>query len=357
MLADKYNVLDLQQVCIDYMCCHFVSLVAVNKAVTWYQYAKIIGHTQLKQTCYEFIKWNFHKVASSDDFYNIEMDLLLDLLKSSDLVVPDEYTLFQLISNWIHVTLLGIENKPDSEEAVELDISAAMEKQLLLIFSSIRFPMMSLENLCRLQKNSFTNHFQECFISKISLAMKFHTCSFDHRDSSFNLDSIHLFEPRLYTNDFWSTGYEIDNYSGLPQNCVQPLVFRGPVSGSQADENKMWEWQIDLYPKGIYFQKCIMVNLWRKVEVSGVSLATVRMSFKSKHQNCRAEINTMVTGSQDGVEYVKKVVTRRCFFDRNQTLLNIDNLIPFEDLNVAFSPYLVGKDRNTFKFRIFVKSC
>ena len=67
-----------------------VSTVSNNMAITWYQYALISGHCYLVDACEKFITWNFHKVASGSDFYNTELDVLINFLQKDELVVPDE---------------------------------------------------------------------------------------------------------------------------------------------------------------------------------------------------------------------------------------------------------------------------
>lgn len=188
--------------------------------------------------------------------------------------------------------------------------------------------------------------------------MKFHCCTIDSRNDSseFSKDD-YLFYPRNYTNENWSTSLCIENYSSLSDYSLQPIVFSSPISGSEADENNALEWNLDLYPKGIQFQKCVMINLWRKFEVSGATNPIVRMVLKSSKYSkpCRTEIATMVSGVQDGVEFIRKVVTRRGFFDEKETLINVDKIVPYEDLNVARSLYLVGEEADTFKISVVIK--
>ena len=68
MLADKYNVCDLRHICIEYMCNHVVSIIRQNHSISWFQYARLCGHTSLAHACLQFIKCNFHKVICSTIF-------------------------------------------------------------------------------------------------------------------------------------------------------------------------------------------------------------------------------------------------------------------------------------------------
>ena len=47
------------------------------------------------KACKNFIKWNFQFVAESDDFVEIDSTLLINILLEDDMVVYDEYSLFQ----------------------------------------------------------------------------------------------------------------------------------------------------------------------------------------------------------------------------------------------------------------------
>ena len=83
---------------------------------------------------------------------------------------------------------------------------------------------------------------------------------------------------------------------------------------------------------------------------------TVRLKLEAKTPEERAvDVAVLVAGVQDNVEYVKKVVERRCRFDKHNTMYNFNEVVPFEELNSQHSPYLSGIDRNSFKITIIVK--
>ena len=359
MLADKYIVVDLQNVCIDYMCQHIVTTISNNMAVTWFQYAVLCGHSHLADTCEKFITWNFHKVASGSDFYNTEPAVLLKFLKKDDLVVPDEYILFRMTSKWINFQLYGSSFPEDAIFDMPLVNGEHLHvpTEHLQILSQIRFPMMTLLNLCQLQQDPIANMYSDFFIERIGLAMKFHSSNIEDRRKlkEFQVNP-HLYKARNYSNTTWSTDLEIDHFSSLPDYNMQPIVFSSPLSGSEADVNRTYEWFMGLYPKGIHYDKCIMINLWRKLEIEGDSFSLVRILIKSKHwQVCRTEVAVLISGIQDHVEYVKKVVTKRCYFDEKHNAVNIDDILPYGELNTSNSKYLVGEEADTFKLAVVIK--
>ncbi|ELT98242.1 hypothetical protein CAPTEDRAFT_109285, partial [Capitella teleta] len=343
MLADKYDVLDLRDVCVDYMCCHLVVTVQHNHAVSWLQYAALCNHRELARTCEDFIKWNFHKVSCTCDFFLMEREVLVHFLQLSDLVIHDEYTLFQGAARWL---CHQIRRNETSVTEDDLDV-----------LSCIRFPMMSPQQLGQLNKTPIAEEFEEFFIDKVLHALTFHACSFHEKQTIASISQESLdFQPRNYTNDQWSTSLTIDNFLSLPVHDVRPLLFSTPLSAAQADEQSCWEWNVDVYPKGIHFQKCIMIGLWRNLEISGAVYNTVRLVLETRTPEKRnVEVAVLVTGVQDGVEFIKRVVQVHCLFDQKRRVRHINDVIPFEDLNSADSAYLSGPEGNAFKITIIIK--
>ena len=58
-----------------------------GQLVSWCQFA---GHAAVHRLCLDFIKANFGAVAECADFATMELDLLVTLVRSNDLVVADE---------------------------------------------------------------------------------------------------------------------------------------------------------------------------------------------------------------------------------------------------------------------------
>jgi hypothetical protein len=68
MLADKYNVIDLRELCLSYMREHCTSVAEQCRVVDWLQYAKCAGYKQFVRECQDFILRNFQQVAVCDGF-------------------------------------------------------------------------------------------------------------------------------------------------------------------------------------------------------------------------------------------------------------------------------------------------
>lgn len=269
------------------------------------------------------------------------------LFQDTELVVPDELTTFKAVLRWLK-----------HQEEKLMGQTNAFHHLVLEVFSSIRFPQMDLNQLRQLELDARGMECYDYILEKVIQATQYHNCVHERWQqhlASISSETV-LYKPRNYTNDIWATALSIDNFSSLPEHEVQPLFFASPVSGSEADDSRSWEWNADLFPKGIHFQKCIMIGLWRNLEVCGMVYNTVRLKLEAKTPEKRSvRVAVLVTGVQDNVEYVKKVVQRQCTFDKQTTMYNFNDIVPFEELNALHSSYLSGSDRNSFKITIIVK--
>ena len=89
-LADKYNVKDLLRVGLDFMSRNVPLAGKKNQVVSWYQFTTNCGYKDVSKLCLNFIKWNFDLVSESIDWPHLELDSLMSVLSSSDLVTVQE---------------------------------------------------------------------------------------------------------------------------------------------------------------------------------------------------------------------------------------------------------------------------
>jgi len=335
LLADKYNVVDLQQVCIRYMCAHLVTTTSHNRAVSWLQYALRVDHESLANTCRQFILWNFHKVACTADYLVMDEDVLIDLIQQSDLVIPDELTLFRCVSRWIRCQ------------------DRYTERNATHILLHIRFAMIPPSQIGLVTADPIFPNYADFFEDRIEESLAFHSSL--HPKSSF---SGSAFEPRHYTNDIWSTTLSVDGFSSFAAYDVCPVFFSTPASAAKTDSGDApsWEWTAELFPKGVQFSKFILIGLWRNMEVAGATYETIRLVIAAKScEPRRTVVAVLIVGVQDGVEYIRDVVKRHCYFDADTTQCQINDIVPFAELNCPNSSYLSGTDGNTFKIMIVIK--
>lgn len=352
-LADKYNVRDLMHLCLEYMCKHVVSAASCNQLVSWLQYTLTCGHYAVGRECHNFMKWNFQMVSETEDFSTLETDVLVSFLQESDLVINDEFALYTCVAQWLMVQEQKLKAH-DPESAANL--YEALVTQVMLY---IRFPMMSPRQLAELLLYPLTSQFKEFFVEKMAVAMSFHSGQRERlTDLARCPQGALLFKPRLYTTETWSASLTVENYTNFPSYSVRTLVFSSPASASEMQVDHMYDWSVDVYPKGVWFKKFFLIVWQGTLEMPESVLKTVRLSVMSKSTNVdqRVNVGILISGTQDGVEHIKTVVQRQLVFSCPDRMINIDNLIPFDDLNDprGKSSYLVGSCTNTLKLQIVI---
>lgn len=65
----------------------------------------------------------------------------------------------------------------------------------------------------------------------------------------------------------------------------------------------------------------------------------------------------LITGVQNNIPHVKTVHVRTHYFSDEDRVLNIDSLLPYEELllsSVKLSPHLIGLDRNTLSIQVII---
>lgn len=368
-LADKYNVKDLVHLCVDYMCRHVVSATRHNQLVLWLQYTLNCGHSKVSKACGDFIVWNFELVSQMEDFGSLETDVLLSFLKKSDLVISDEITVFNCVAKWLALQEQKIK-AVHSETAAEHHFANLVVE----VMSHVRFPMMLPCQLASLLIHPLPLRFKDFFLGQMSLAMAFHS-SFKDCDESIRNRlkdvSCALFTPRLYTSEKWSASLSIENYPSLPTYGVRTLVFTTPVKFGDCQSDRTFEWTVDIYPKGVWFKKFYLIVWQGTVEMPEFVSKTVRLSLTQKENPkddqkegqkevediARVSVGILICGKQEGLEHVKKVVQKNFVFSEDERMLNINDLIPYDDLNdlrAGRSSYLIGPNSDCFKLHVVI---
>ncbi|CAB0011503.1 unnamed protein product, partial [Nesidiocoris tenuis] len=265
-LADKYNVKDLIQLCIDYMCDHIALAASNNQLVTWFQYTVSLGHKtaalnylppklrksifhdntfcSLKwefQACQDFLKWNFETVASGKDFANCNQEMLSRLLQWNDLVVTNEITLFRFIETWIEYQKQNMIEEGLDAETVE----SYLESLVYEVMSHIRFPMMSPSQLADLLIHPLTQKYKEFFVERMGIGMAFHRNQLGNCGKLLSDDENRLmFTPRLYTSETFCSTMTIENFSDLHYYRNRKLVYSSPCSLADYEGDQNCDWSI-----------------------------------------------------------------------------------------------------------------
>lgn len=194
--------------------------------------------------------------------------------------------------------------------------------------------------------------------------------------------------PRLYTNEKWSASLITDNYSSVPAYGTRTLMFQTPATLFQDDKNSSYprrgsspsfttsptpssnpnstfntyqtptyqqtpsshynEWAIDLHPKGLWFKAFKLIVWHGTLDCPEVVIKSVRLSVTSIHaRNEKVKIGILVFGRQEGVDFVKQITTTVHTFTGEQNMININDLIPYESLNVPLSDQLIYRPRSS----------
>ncbi|XP_054280143.1 BTB/POZ domain-containing protein 17 isoform X2 [Macrosteles quadrilineatus] len=362
-LGDKYNVKDLVFLCVKYMCEHIPHAAVHNQLVTWFQYTLSLAHYKAAQACENFVKWNFQYVASTSDFGNLTPEFFTRLLKQSDIVVKNEFTVYECVVCWLDAQQRVLETNKDS------DVESKMKALVHQVMSYVRFPMMTPRQLAELLLSPLIKRHKEFFIEKMAIGMSYHNDQIDRvREVAQTFDGKLMFTPRLYTNEKWCTSMLLENYPQVQPYHIRTLVLSSHALYAEHGGEKTCDWIVDVYPKGVWFRKFFLIVWQGTVEVPESVLRTVRVSVTCKDPPgdglpLRVKIGLLVWGIQDGVEHVMSVITRNHIFNEEEKVLNLDDIISFDELNNTVgtvngeprkSPFLVGEKRDVLKIQIVI---
>lgn len=366
MLADKYNVKDLNALCLDYMKNHIPIAALQGSLVSWLQYTFNCGHYSITNECNNFLKWNLELVAETADFANLELEVLVSLLHQSSLVVQNEITLYKCLEVWLDHQYKRLKKHLPAEEC-----EIAFEQIVTTVMLPVRFPMMSPRQLAELLLSPLTQKYKEFFVHRMAIGMSFHSGQNDKvQDVMKNEDyGSLLFEPRLYIKDSCSSLLSVENFHEIPSYYTRTLVFSSCTNLAECAGDKSCEWIVDLYPKGVWFKKFFLIVWQGTVEMPEHVIRSVRLSLTCKEpptdskSDMRVKIGILVYGNQDGVEHIAKVREIVHRFDKHERVLNLDDVLPFEELNALqdsinsnkhSSKYLVGPEKDVFKLHIII---
>ncbi|XP_077289032.1 BTB/POZ domain-containing protein 17-like [Arctopsyche grandis] len=350
-LADKYNIKDLVELCLTYMSRHLANAVQQGQLVSWLQYTMACGHSDVAKECQNFVKWNLETLARTSDFGNFEPEVLISLLQQNDLVVYNEMNLYIFVTRWLEHQRSQLMNA-EGQDFSEADVEAHLHDLVYATISHIRFPMMTPRQLAELLLNPFTQIYKEFLVERMAIGMSYHSGHNNRVKEIFSTEEGKLlFTPRLYTEDKWSSVLTIEDFHSLPCYHTRTFVFSSHTSQAEHAGDRTCEWVVDLYPKGVWFHKAFLICWQGKYEVPEVVLRTVRLAvtcrdppkvpYKTfgREPHMRVKIGILISGVQWGIEHVSAVKERIFHFSASQRVLNIDNVLDFDELNTPiYSP-------------------
>jgi len=353
-LADKYNVKDLLRVGLDFMSRNVALAARKNQVVSWFQFTTNCGYKKQAALCLDFIKWNFNLVSGSIDWSHLELDSLVRVLKSSDLVTDGEVTVFRAVEVWLGV------RKQEMIDKGEENIDIHMERLTQQTVEHVRFPMMSPSQLADLLLSPLTTDYMLLMMGRMQAAMGYHR---DTKGAIQNLlkykNGDRLLTPRLYTEDKYCASLSVDYFPQLPVYHCRSLVFSSHESTADYSGDSQVDWVVDLYPKGVWFQRCFKIfTSGTMKEVPERVLRTVRASVSTKNEfeEKRVKIGVLVVGEQEGYTHIRHVRTANYIFSVNDQIVNFDDLLSFDELNdqKVRSNFLSGVNRESLKIHVTI---
>lgn len=356
-----FNFQSLTRICLSYMCKHVPHAAHHNQLFSWLQYSTACCHTKVFETCQNYIKWNFESVANTPDFSNFDVDMFIKILEQNDIVVHNEMVLYNCVVRWLDLQRIKLCQQNVFSKNLDEDFRCLVEK----IMRFIRFPMMTPRELADLLLSSIIKQHKEFFVDRMAIGMKYHSGYIDQILPYYNSgEGQLLFTPRLYTSDSCSALLTIENFFSIPSYHTSTFVFSSYLSAAEHESHKINEWIVDLYPKGVWFKKCFLIVWQGTLEVPEEILPTVRLSLTCREfceSNMRVKISVLIYGLQGGVEHVMEVRETVHHFSAHERTVNLDNLIPFEELNrpaTSQEPnetlFLVGPNRDQLKLNLVI---
>ncbi|XP_076446270.1 BTB/POZ domain-containing protein 17-like isoform X2 [Babylonia areolata] len=99
-LADKYSVMSLKSLCTRYMVENTMS-PKVRNALNWYSWAKALHMDDLIDSCTKTISWNMEQLFALPEWLQMDIDFVVDVLSNPQLVVSNEYLLYNAVERWL----------------------------------------------------------------------------------------------------------------------------------------------------------------------------------------------------------------------------------------------------------------
>lgn len=139
----------------------------VRNGILWYSIAKEFALDDLRDACMKTVGWNMEYLISSNnqiEWFRCEFDFLRDLLLKSNIVISNEYRLYQSIIEWLL-----------AQSSESLITTYANE-----LLPLIRFSQMLPQQLYQIEQSTFyqknTNQQVQTLLQRLlSQAYRFHT--------------------------------------------------------------------------------------------------------------------------------------------------------------------------------------
>ncbi|MFH4973528.1 hypothetical protein AB6A40_000237 [Gnathostoma spinigerum] len=166
VLADKYNVNSLRKVCIDFAIQNILPEISLREVFhVWYSYATKAYHQHLINSCIRVLASHFEEMITSEEWekewQSVDRDQLTELLKSNDLVLSNEFRLWEAVQRWLLAP-----SHPERRGSTASPL-------LVSVIPLIRFPFMTADELTQVERSALFEAHPKLFQPQILLAYKF----------------------------------------------------------------------------------------------------------------------------------------------------------------------------------------
>lgn len=356
-LADKYNVKDLVELCVDYMMKHIAKAATQGYLVSWLQYTIAFSpyHKELTETLKRFLKWNLEMVSESKDFVELDAAIMVLLLQQNDIVVTSEYQLFGILQRW----LLHRKEVYDNDETLTLEEKSTAFLQLVeQTVVHIRFAMMTPRELAHLLLFPLLEFHKEYIVQRMAIGMSYQSGQEDRvREVRYSSEGMLQFTPRLYSNDTWSVSIHVKEFDQIEKYTNYVTCFFSQRNIAETEDDHTITWEIEFFPRGVKYNKAKII--WGE-DVPEFSLKTVRLRVTCKYPQLdeeRFKVAVLITGVQNKIDHILTVHERTEYFSNKVRVLNVDNLIPYDELalsSIKLSPHLIGGERNNLSIQVII---
>ncbi|BFZ09884.1 hypothetical protein BsWGS_12922 [Bradybaena similaris] len=338
LLADKYNVQPLRNVCVDYMMKHIEESPDKNKTLTWYHYSKLTGPERLGDACKNFIVSNFNVILDALDWVEMEREELADFMAMSELCVESERILWEKVEQW----LLADNNSELRKENVEL------------IVPLLRFCKMTPTELLVIESSPLMEEFPEILKPKLGAAYRFHSLASNGVFLPSEQVPYRNFTSQMYGMRFQ---FELKSYANLPKiesriclSCLVPYLPCLEIETETKKKAHYAQFQVNFYPKG-HFSTISLYGNFMGRQNDNVTLKIIRQNI-SHSLNTTSEANKQyppmlveatlqLYSKKKDLRYVGLTVSQSHIFTQKSPDLVVENVLDLARLKSEDSPFIV----------------
>ncbi|XP_056263171.1 kelch-like protein 10 [Pseudoliparis swirei] len=211
LAADQLNVMDVVQTCCDFL----GEQLRAENCIGVFEFTDIVFCPELQRRAYRYVVEHFEEVARHEEFLQLSLQQLVDILERDDLNVRNESVAFEAVLRWI-------DHAPETRKA-----------HVAVLFSKVRLALTSL-NYMRLKvlSNELVSTSTEC-LSMAEGVLE----AIGHIRTSNPLSRPRLPNAVLLAIGGWSGGYptngveaydfRADCWMNMTDNRERPLVGHG----------------------------------------------------------------------------------------------------------------------------------